>query len=59
MHLRCPECGRTVEMRERAVVFRETHGLDCGPFEIFHDEWWECPLCFARFTEQELEEVLL
>jgi hypothetical protein len=46
-------------MRERAVVFRETHGLDCGPFEIFHDEWWECPLCFARFTEQELEEVAL
>jgi len=32
----------------------ETHGLDCGPFEHFHDEWWECPECRMHFTEQEL-----
>jgi hypothetical protein len=46
-------------MRVRESDSVETHGLDSGPFEHFYDEWWECPLCFARFTDRELTEVAL
>jgi len=55
--VKCPECGRVVTMRERQIDSCETHGFDCGPFEWVHQEWWECPLCWARFPEQELVEV--
>ena len=57
MHLKCPECGRLVKMLLRESDNVEMHGLDSGPFEHFYDEWWECPLCFARFTDRELTEV--
>jgi len=53
----CPSCGKA------ALVFREadsveTHGLECGPYEHFHDEWWECPECRGWFTDRELEALL-
>jgi hypothetical protein len=52
----CPECGNA-EMVLKEHVSVETHGLGCGPYERFHDEWWECPACGARFTQKELEAV--
>ena len=36
----------------------ETHGLECGPYERWHDEWYECPACGACFTEAELMEAI-
>ena len=50
----CPDC-RHAELRFREGDTIETHGLECGPYEHFHDEWWECLACGAWFTEQELE----
>lgn len=35
----------------------ETHGLDCGPFEHWDEEWYECDACGAEFTERELDEM--
>ena len=29
--------------------YLETHGLDCGPYEHWRDEWYECSACGARF----------
>jgi hypothetical protein len=37
----------------------ETHGLDCGPFEHWHEEWWECPTCGERFTIDDLDRVMI
>ena len=54
----CPCCGEEVVMVHRESDSVETHGLDCGPFERFHDEWWECPECRMRFTAQELGELV-
>jgi hypothetical protein len=34
----------------------EMHGLDCGPFERWWQEWWECSICGERFTAEELED---
>lgn len=50
----CPECGKEVRMRFCEADSVETHGLDCGPFEHFHDEWWECPQCGCNFDLKEL-----
>ena len=50
----CPECGKA-PLQFKDVDSIETHGLDCGPYERFHDEWWDCPACGARFTARELE----
>jgi len=54
----CPECGEEVVMRHREADSYETHGLECGPYEHFHDEWYECPACSARFAEAELTEAV-
>ena len=51
----CPECGEDVTMRFREADSIETHGLECGPYERWHDEWYECPNCHGQFTEDELE----
>lgn len=59
MAVNCPECGDTVNLRSRQSDSCETHGLESGPFEHFHDEWYECPVCHARFTERELTEHLV
>ena len=50
----CPECGKA-ELRFQDADNIETHGLECGPYERFHDEWWDCTACGARFTDRELE----
>ena len=50
----CPGCGEDVIMRFREADSIETHGMECGPYERWHDEWYECPVCGACFTEAEL-----
>lgn len=44
----CPDCG-TLVGDIRFVTSVETHGLDCGPFETFHEEFVVCRLCGGRF----------
>lgn len=34
----------------------ETHGLDCGPYERWHEHWWQCMDCGAKWDESELRE---
>lgn len=53
----CPECGEDVTMRFGEADSIETHGLECGPDEHWHDEWCDCPACGARFTDEELTEA--
>lgn len=44
----CPLCGCSVgEFRSADSV--ETHGLDCGPYEYFHEEYVICRGCDERF----------
>jgi hypothetical protein len=35
----------------------ETHGFDCGPYEHFHQEWYECVYCGERYTVEELDAI--
>jgi len=46
-----------LECREGDSV--ETHGLDSGPYESFHDQWWECRVCGAKFTEAEAARLIV
>jgi len=50
----CPECGKA-ELRFQEADSIETHGLEYGPYEHFHDGWWKCSACNARFTAEDLE----
>jgi hypothetical protein len=44
----CPDCGSPIsEFRIAESV--ETHGLDCGPYERFYDEFVICSACGGRF----------
>ena len=58
MTMICPKCGDDVTMQLREADSIETHGLECGPYEHWHDEWYECPECGSVFTENELAEVM-
>ena len=40
-------------MKHRAEDHTETHGLDCGPYERWHEEWYECSICGAH--EEDLD----
>lgn len=44
----CPDCG-SPDGDLRHVTTVETHGLDCGPYETFHDEFIVCRTCSGRF----------
>lgn len=44
-------CTKHLEYRCADSV--ETHGLDCGPYESFSQEWWECSICGERFNFEE------
>jgi hypothetical protein len=52
----CPECHQA-SLRFRCADSIETHGLACGPYEHFHDEWYECPACGAVVDAVELQEI--
>jgi hypothetical protein len=44
----CPDCGSPLgEFRVATSI--ETHGLDCGPFERFDQEFILCRECEGRF----------
>ncbi len=44
----CPDCGSSIgEFRVASSI--ETHGLDCGPFERFDEEFIVCGDCGGRF----------
>jgi len=38
----------------RQAECMETHGLDCGPYEYFSDEWWVCLECGETYTNEEV-----
>ena len=44
----CPDCGSSLgESRFASSI--ETHGLDCGPYERFDEEYVVCRECGGRF----------
>ncbi len=43
----CPECG-SASGEFRFVTSVETHGLDCGPYETFNEEFIVCLACGGR-----------
>ena len=44
----CPDCGSPAgDMRFATSV--ETHGLDCGPYERFDEEFIVCSGCGGKF----------
>ena len=52
----CPDCGYpSGEFRFATSI--ETHGLDCGPFERFDEEFIVCRGCGGRFDPQDWEET--
>lgn len=53
----CPNCGERVDFRERHAHHVETHGLDCGPYEHFDDEWLECPNCGGKTDWEEVSKL--
>ena len=58
----CPDCG-SAHGEFRITTSIETHGLDCGPFERFQQEFILCRDCGGRFDvgdwKDELELPLL
>jgi hypothetical protein len=53
----CPDCGSASgECRIASSV--ETHGLDCGPFERFEQEYIVCRECGGRFDIGDWESAL-
>lgn len=51
----CPECGSLFgECRIATSV--ETHGLDCGPYERFEDEYVVCQECRGQFDIRDWDD---
>lgn len=48
-------CGGT--LRYRCEDHVERHGLDCGPYERWTEQWYICGSCGERFTDRELAEM--
>lgn len=52
----CPNCGSSVgEFRFATSI--ETHGLDCGPFERFEQEYIVCRDCGGSFDVDDWDDV--
>jgi hypothetical protein len=52
----CPDCGSPVgEFRVTECI--ETHGLDCGPYERFYEEFVICSACGGRFDHADWAAV--
>jgi hypothetical protein len=49
------DCLEYLEFREAYQC--ETHGLDCGPYERWWDQWWECAVCGETYTDKDLESM--
>jgi hypothetical protein len=54
----CPDCGSSFgEYRNSSSV--ETHGLDCGPYERFEQEYIVCRQCRGQFDIYEWDSAEL
>ena len=52
----CPDCGSPLgEFRIATSI--ETHGLDCGPFERFEQEFILCQVCGGRFDVSDWDDT--
>jgi hypothetical protein len=52
----CPDCGSSAgEFRFATSI--ETHGLHCGPFERFEQEYIVCLGCGGRFDVDDWDDV--
>ena len=52
----CPDCGCFVGEFQFAHSV-ETHGLDCGPYESFNEEFVVCRGCDGRFEPTDWSAV--
>ncbi len=41
----CEGCASRTSFTEHEADHVETHGLDCGPYERWHEEWITCDAC--------------
>ena len=55
--------GRQIEVPDHACLEHlrygvahcvETHGLECGPYERWDEEYWECVVCRERYSHAEV-----
>ena len=55
----CPECG-SYDGKVRGVTLVETHGLECGPYETFYEEFVVCSDCGSHvdFADWDCEPVI-
>lgn len=52
------ECGNLAsDLHYHCEERTETHGLDCGPYETDTQEWYSCPVCGAKYTMEEYEDL--
>ena len=52
----CPDCGSSTG-NLRFVTSVETHGLDCGPYEVFNEEFVVCCGCGGRYDTRDWEDA--
>jgi hypothetical protein len=52
----CPDCGSSLG-NFRISTSIETHGLDCGPFERFDQEFILCRNCGGKFDVSDWDDT--
>ena len=52
----CPDCGSPAGDLWFATSV-ETHGLDCGPYETFNEEFVVCRQCGGRYDVGEWDAM--
>jgi hypothetical protein len=35
----------------------ETHGLECGPYERWWEEWWTCEVCGETYSQRDVDAM--
>lgn len=45
-------CREHAKWKEQSCT--ETHGLDCGPYEQWTEQYWECSVCGRHLEEEEM-----
>jgi hypothetical protein len=53
----CPNCGELTDFLVASVDCVDRHGLDCGPYERWTEEWWVCRTCGKRTTQGEVDDM--
>jgi hypothetical protein len=49
------DCLEYIDFRQK--TFRETHGLESGPYEEWTEHWWQCRFCDERYDEAGMQEM--